>query len=182
MPRFEVYWQTEDKILVYLTCFQSKRAELVNPRHCRKTDTFLIYPLLLRKADPYFSGLIGCESKHKCASGQEIFFTFAIWKSQEENRPRPYPYPVLMWFALLGRSFIYLQQGPFRLIYAEGGLITLESGKLDFSSSLSTCFNELWRICLTQLVLWSSWSVSSAAFDRPVGDNRAVCLKKAESA
>lgn len=62
MPRFEVYWQTEDKILVYLTCFQSERAELVNPRHCRQTDTFLIYLLLLRKADPYFSGLIGCGS------------------------------------------------------------------------------------------------------------------------
>lgn len=53
-------------------------------------------------------------------------------KVKNKIGPDRTPYPVLMWFALLGRSFLYLQQEPFRLTYAEGGLITLESGKLDF--------------------------------------------------
>lgn len=39
---------------------------------------------------------------------------FVIWKSGEENRPRLHPR--ILWFALLGRSFIYLQQKPFSLI------------------------------------------------------------------
>lgn len=139
MPRFEVYWQTEDKILVYLTCLQSKRAELVNPRHCGQTDTFLIYLLLLRKADPYFPGLIGCGSKHKPRARRSFSRSSSgkVKKKIGPDRTRN------LSSCGLGRS-VYLQQE---------ASITPESGKLDFSSSLSTCLNELWRICLTGLVL-----------------------------